>query len=532
MAIDAEVYVDWSGPDVNPYADPRFTYSGDFMIAAGGLKDANAVGGRKYLAFNDQVVDPSKTLRASVTSAVVGPLWSDPFGAALADFANGNVYYANLNGTQGRAYKVTAAGAPEQLNVAWVHSQNATDVYSISLTPAGLLSFEVNDTVMDTVVDTDFAIGTLQPGATSSREDQNANGMSGWGADGFVSGAVAPSWNDTPAPPAAVVGDPYEYDFSSMVDGDEPITISSIGTALPFGLGISGKTIVGTPAIEETTTGLQFRASGVSPPADSGTFSLVVAAADIPPSWTATPTPHVGAVGVPYTYDMTSIIRGEEPIVLSNIGATLPDGLSIAGKTITGTPTASATTTGLELRATGIAPPADSGVFSMVISDAGTAITSVSLSQGGLATGVDFTQASEILYCDAVDLIAEGFEPGPATIEVLSATDSDTHPVTLEFIPPAEDPILTNPQSSNITDTSALVTVDTNAALGIVYVLASTSPIEPTPEHVAANGFGAPVTQVGEQGPFVLGGLTPFTQYYYWFTQYIGGGTYANVVGG
>lgn len=159
-------------------------------------------------------------------------------------------------------------------------------------------------------------------------------------------------------------------------------------------------------------------------------------------------------------------------------------------------------------------------------------VVSVILSQGGVPDiEVPFSQDGDVLSCDAVDMVAEGFSAGAASITVYTSESEDTQAVSLIIAPDPADGTLTNPKATNITAQSALLSVDTDVALGVLYFHTTTDPAEPTPEWLAANGTGVGVYAAGSQGPFVQGGLSEMTDYYFWFTQYIGGGQYSDVVG-
>lgn len=94
---------------------------------------------------------------------------------------------------------------------------------------------------------------------------------------------LAPSWVQQPTPPSGTVGASYNYPLSGMISGTGPLTVTSVGTALPAGLSIVNNAIVGTPTTDATTTGIILRVTGAeSPPADTSAFSIVVDPAEAP----------------------------------------------------------------------------------------------------------------------------------------------------------------------------------------------------------------------------------------------------------
>lgn len=181
---------------------------------------------------------------------------------------------------------------------------------------------------------------------------------------------TAPLWGDTPDPQAGEVGVPYVYDFSSELIGTRPITVTNNNAPLPTGLSIVDETIAGTPTASGTFSSIQFRASnGESPDAYSAYFSIYIApSTGTPATWTGTPTPPDATEGVAYSYDFSSLLSGDPTITVTSVNGALPDGLSIVGHTIAGTPTVPAVFSNLVLRAdNGISPVDDSETFSLTV---------------------------------------------------------------------------------------------------------------------------------------------------------------------
>ena len=147
-----------------------------------------------------------------------------------------------------------------------------------------------------------------------------------------VSGAsVAPAITTTSLP-SGTVGEAYSHALAAT--GTAPITWSASG--LPNGLSVSGDRITGTPT-QAGTFQVTLTASNSARSA-SKTLTLTIANAAVAPAITTTSLPG-GTVGVAYSHALAA--TGTAPITWSASG--LPNGLSVSGDRITGTPTQAGT---------------------------------------------------------------------------------------------------------------------------------------------------------------------------------------------
>jgi hypothetical protein len=150
-----------------------------------------------------------------------------------------------------------------------------------------------------------------------------------------VTPPVTPPVIITTSLPGGTVGIPYSQVLAAT--GDTPITWSIVSGTLPGGLSHTGSTISGTPTVagafnytvRATNRGgsdTQALSIAISPAAPTAT----------PPAITTTTLPG-GTVGTPYSQALMA--TGDTPIMWSIVSGTLPGGLSLAGNTISGTPT-------------------------------------------------------------------------------------------------------------------------------------------------------------------------------------------------
>ena len=131
------------------------------------------------------------------------------------------------------------------------------------------------------------------------------------------------------------------YSQTLAATGDTPITWSIDSGSLPNGLSLSGSTISGTP----TTAGMFTFTVKATNSTSSDTKALSIKISD--PTGTAptitTATLPDGKVNA--AYSQTLAATGDTPITWSIESGSLPDGLSLSGSTISGTPTAAGTFT-------------------------------------------------------------------------------------------------------------------------------------------------------------------------------------------
>jgi CubicO group peptidase (beta-lactamase class C family) len=131
------------------------------------------------------------------------------------------------------------------------------------------------------------------------------------------------------SPPDGTVGIDYLHRFAA--NGQTPISYSLTEGTLPDGLTINGNAITGTPTNGGRFNGVITASNSIG--SDTQAFSINIAA---PPSITSSK-PANAALGEPYSHTYTA--TGDTPITFSVSNGALPNGLTLSGSTISGTPT-------------------------------------------------------------------------------------------------------------------------------------------------------------------------------------------------
>jgi hypothetical protein len=193
----------------------------------------------------------------------------------------------------------------------------------------------------------DTISGTPTAGGTFSGIEVTATNVHGTDTQTFDITIATPPTITSAAPPDGTVGTAYSHQFTAT--GTTPITWEITAGPLPDGLTLTGDTISGTPTADGTFSGIEVTATNAAG-TDTQTFDITIAA---PPTITSAVPPD-GTVGTAYSHQFTA--TGDTPISWSITTGTLPDGLTLTGDTISGTPTAGGTFSGIEVTAT--TPPA------------------------------------------------------------------------------------------------------------------------------------------------------------------------------
>jgi hypothetical protein len=188
--------------------------------------------------------------------------------------------------------------------------------------------------------------------------------------------------------PGGTVGVPYSATIG-VAGGTAPYACSKVGGTLPAGLSLSASCVVsGTPTTAGTST-VQVKATDTSSPVETvtGPESITVS----PASLTLTTTTLPGAtVGVPYSATI-GVSGGSAPYACSQVGGTLPVGLSLsAGCVVSGTPTTAGTSTS-QVKATDSSSPVETvtGPESITVSPAPLTLTLATLP--GATVGVPYS---------------------------------------------------------------------------------------------------------------------------------------------
>lgn len=140
--------------------------------------------------------------------------------------------------------------------------------------------------------------------------------------------------------PNGTVGSSYSATITAS-GGTQPYTCSITGT-LPAGLILNGCTISGTPtAAGSTTVTVTVTDSGSPQQSASQNETIVINPAPLTLTTSTLPS---GTVGVPYNATI-GVSGGISPYSCTITSGTLPDGLSISGCTVSGTPTSAGSST-------------------------------------------------------------------------------------------------------------------------------------------------------------------------------------------
>jgi hypothetical protein len=133
--------------------------------------------------------------------------------------------------------------------------------------------------------------------------------------------------------PGGTVGLPYSQALAAS--GDAPITWTLENGALPTGLTLANGTISGTPTAANTFNFTVKAANAAGN--DTKPLAITIAAVNggIPPAITTTALPG-GTVGLPYSQALAA--SGDAPITWILESGALPNGLTLANGTISGTP--------------------------------------------------------------------------------------------------------------------------------------------------------------------------------------------------
>lgn len=137
------------------------------------------------------------------------------------------------------------------------------------------------------------------------------------------------------------VGTPVSINLATYFAGTyTPFSYTLLAGSLPAGLSLVGGVITGTPSAVGSSAGIRVRATDAAlNAADTNAFSISIAAQIIPLMQVA-PIPALNArVGVPFSLDLSVYFAGSlGPFTYTVVGGQLPEGLTLSGSVISGTP--------------------------------------------------------------------------------------------------------------------------------------------------------------------------------------------------
>jgi PKD repeat protein len=238
-----------------------------------------------------------------------------------------------------------------------------------------------------------------------------ATNLGGTGSGNLVVtiGAMAPTLTSS-LTATGTDGSPFLYTITAS--GSTPITFTA--TNLPPGLTFSGNAIIGTPtsaAVGITPVTLTATNPGGS---DSQVLTVTIAAAA--PVITS-PTNTAGTDGIAFSYEITA--SGTGPITYST--SALPDGLTLSGAIISGTPTLLAVgTTYVTLSATNSESTAQAQLAITIVAQM------LSINSSLTATGTDGTPFSYTITSTGSAPVIYFAAPLPAGLALSGATISGT----------------------------------------------------------------------------------------------------------
>ena len=230
--------------------------------------------------------------------------------------------------------------------------------------------------------------GTPSAAGTFTGTIQAANGTAPNATQPFsIVITQAPAFTSAPPPTNGTVG--TAYNFTCTASGSPASTFTVTAGALPTGLSLSGSgAISGTPSVSGPFTGTITAANGTLPNATQA-FSITIGAAPVAPTFTSSPPPSTGTMGVVYNHICTA--SGSAPITFTVTSGNLPTGLTLStGGTISGTPTATGNFSGTITAANSTLPNATQG-FSITITQPPTITSAAPTGTGIVGTPYNFS---------------------------------------------------------------------------------------------------------------------------------------------
>ncbi|HEY1214071.1 MAG TPA: putative Ig domain-containing protein [Bryobacteraceae bacterium] len=172
------------------------------------------------------------------------------------------------------------------------------------------------------------------------------------------------------SPSSATVGQAYNGTIG-ITGGTSPYACSVVSGTLPSGLSISNCTITGTPSVAGSTS-LVVKATDSNHPTDSATSSITLAVIAAPATLTLS-SPPSGTTGALYN-GAIGVAGGTAPYSCALASGTIPNGLTLTGCSLTGTPTTAGNST-FSIKATDSSSPANSTTGPVTLNIAAAPVT-------------------------------------------------------------------------------------------------------------------------------------------------------------
>ena len=258
-----------------------------------------------------------------------------------------------------------------------------------------------------------------------------------------------------------------------------PYTWSLTSGSLPAGLTLNASTgaITGTPSASVTSTPLTFKVADSSSPAltQSASLTLIVSAAALVISTSLLPN---GQTGVAYSATLAAT-GGVSPYTWSLSGGSLPAGLTLDASTgaVTGTPSASITTTPLTFKVTDSSSPALTQTANLTLTISATpTVASVTLNPtsvlGGNSSQGTVTLSGPALSGGATVTLTSSNTAGaqvPASVVVATAASSATFTITSSSVSSSTNSIISASYNSSTQSATLAVTQATSSIAVLTY---------------------------------------------------------------
>ncbi|WP_263408473.1 beta strand repeat-containing protein [Terriglobus tenax] len=295
----------------------------------------------------------SSTLVLGVTDAAGISVSSAGLGLTIADAAPTLTVSSPTSATVGVSYSAS------------IGVTGGTAPYSCSLTSGSLPEGISLSNCSLRGTPTTAGVFALDVSAT----DSSTPAGKGSGKISVVVENVAPTLSIT-SPATVTAGQAYNGSIG-VTGGSAPYTCSLVSGSLPSGLSLNNCGITGVTAVTGSSS-LVIKATDASSPAGSATSAVTLTVVS-PPATLTISSPPSGTVGAAYNGTI-SVSGGTSPYTCALANGSVPAGLTLAGCSLRGTPTAAGNTT-FAIRASDASSPANSTTAPVTLSIAAAPVT-------------------------------------------------------------------------------------------------------------------------------------------------------------